>query len=109
MNGEERCPNCGSEDYGPVNEGHELCCNACGYDTEHGTFGVCPGGKHPNDGQVCCDGCWDRPPRNLPGQPRWRSRRRSLMARRFKPDAVWGELEAIDSALVGWLRDHPRR
>lgn len=105
MNG-DLCPHCGSEDYGPVNEGNEHACLTCGYDTENGTLGVCPGGKHPRDGQVCCDTCWNAPPRNLPGQPRWRSRRRSLMARRSKPDHVWLELEAIDKALVAWLRAH---
>lgn len=100
------CPHCGSEDYGPVNEGHERCCLTCGYDTENGALSVCPGGMHPRDGQVCCDACWKRAPRDLPGQPRWRSRRRSAVARGRRSSWAWVEVEAIDTALVAWLREH---
>lgn len=104
----DECPHCGSDDYGPVNEGHEHACLMCGYDTEHGTTGVCPGCLHPRDRQVCCDACWARAPRNLPEQPRWRSRRRSAapLARKGWASA-WREMEQIDAALVAWLREHP--
>jgi len=106
---EEKCPHCGSEDYGEIGGANlPSVCLTCGYDTESGTSGVCPGGKHPKDskGNVCCDWCWDRPPTNLPDQPRWRSRRRALMRRTRKFDYVWNELEQLDAALLAWLRDH---
>ena len=97
------CPHCGSDDYGPVNEGMEQCCLTCGYDTEHGTAGVCPGGLHPRDGsRICCPACWKRVPRDLPGQPRWRSALRTLNARGHH----WTAL-AIEEALVKWLAEHP--
>lgn len=104
---DDPCPHCGSDDYGPVNEGNEHCCLTCGYDTEHGTVNVCPGGLHPKDGQVCCDACWKRAPRDLPGQPHWRSRRRSARPRAYRSTFAWRECEDIDAALTAWLRDHP--
>jgi hypothetical protein len=100
------CPHCGSTDYGPLSTA-ALVCMRCGYDTEHGAEWVCPGGMHPRDGQVCCDACWDRAPRNLPDAPRWRSRRRSLQARRRRSCFAWAEIEAIDTALIKWLQEHP--
>jgi len=113
----EPCPHCGSEDYGPVNEGHERCCLSCGYDTENGTLGVCPGGMHPRDGSkarsLCCDFCYDRAPRDLAGHPRWRSARKAAIARARR---VWSlrirggttpEVLLIEEALVAWLRENP--
>jgi len=104
----DTCPHCGSEDYGPVNEGHARACLSCGYDDEHGTLGVCPGGPHPRDGQVCCDACWARAPLDLPDIPRWRSRRRSARPLARKGwNSAWHEMERIDAALVAWLRANP--
>lgn len=118
---DDPCPNCGSEDYGPVNEGHERCCLACGYDTENGTQGVCPGGKHPLDGNrsrlapsrtLCCDACYKRLPRDLPEWPKFRSRLRSNYSQRMgiSPDYFAGrrENEAICEAIRTWLSEHPR-
>lgn len=95
------CPHCGSEDYGPVNEGHEHACLTCGYDTEHGTLGVCPGGLHPRDGKRWCKPCHDRMPRDLPGHPRWRS-----TLRRFDRTDPWGATPIVATAWR-WLREHP--
>lgn len=113
---DERCPHCGSEDYGTVNEGHEWCCATCGYDTEHGTLGVCIGGKHPLDNRgrrsaargVCCGDCYKRIPRDLPERPRWRSRWRTLNAITWKYPTHYAELNAIQDAMRAWLADHPR-
>ena len=104
------CPHCGAEDFEDVGRGTPRICLSCGYDDDNGTLGVCPGGLHPRDGQVCCDACWARAPRDLPGQPRWRSRRRAairLSGRGF--NTAWRELEAIDAALTTWLRENPAK
>lgn len=109
----ERCPHCGSDDYGPVNEGHEHACLSCGYDTEHGTAAVCPGGRHYNEGRkargLCCDACYDRIPRDLPGHPRWRSERRSAIAKakRIRLTFVTAQVRVVDEALLDWLRANP--
>lgn len=101
------CPHCGSEDYGPVNEGHEHACLTCGYDTENGTLGVCPGGLHPRDGALCCNPCRDRVPRDLPGWPRWRSYRRTAQANARRGFPYAGRMvDAVDDAVVAWLREH---
>jgi hypothetical protein len=100
----ETCPHCGSEDYGEAGP-YVMVCLSCGYDTEHGTQAVCPGGKHPNDaGQLCCDTCWDRIPRHLPDQPRWRSR---LRYARRRGGWSWGEVEKIHKAMLEWLAANP--
>lgn len=101
---DERCPYCGSEDYGTVNEGHGWCCLTCGYDTDHGIGGVCPGGLHPRAGKkgLCCDACWKRVPTDLPGHPRWRSALRRLAKMRWRTQML-----PIEEAVLAWLREHP--
>jgi hypothetical protein len=80
---EQECPHCGSADYGKATDFIKVCLR-CGYDTETGTSGVCPGGFHPKDGRgdICCDACWDRLPAKLldvDGTPRaWRRRRSQI-------------------------------
>ena len=99
------CPHCGYHSYGPVLDGFVHVCPDCGYDTEHGMTGVCPGGKHPKDSDnVCCDFCWDRIPTRLPGMARpWRTGLRDARAIR-----AWGQIETILTANKAWLSDHPK-
>lgn len=112
---DEVCPHCGSEDYGEIGGPNlPMVCLACGYDSESGTSGVCPGGKHPKDtGDICCDWCWDRAPRTLPigpnGEKRpWRKRRAELKRRGHKSgNSSWTLWEKITDELLGWLREHP--
>lgn len=114
--GEDRCPNCGSDDYGLATE-HVRACLTCGYDDEHGPVAVCPGGQHPLDAgqrnvrsRVCCAACYQRIPRDLPGYPRWRSAlREAYSVRIYSPrrrEAV--ELRRnIEDAMCAWLAEHP--
>lgn len=97
----DTCPHCGSTDYGPVNEGHERACLSCGYDTEHGALGVCPGGFHPRDGGgPACPACLARLPRDVPGFARWRSQRRTLVARSRRSYIAMTRLHDLDFAVA---------
>lgn len=108
----DRCPHCGSEDFDSVGPHFPRVCLTCGYDDEHGASGVCPGGKHPNDAdQICCDGCWNRMPRDLPGYPKWRSRLRAALRQTRRGSSsvrAWSDAEGIHKAIRRWLADHPR-
>jgi len=110
---DERCPHCGSGEYGEATA-HIRVCLTCGYDTENGASGVCPGGAHPKDGRgdMCCDACWKRIPARLPdvdGSMRpWRARRN-----RIKRQARWASSvddrwwEHNNRTIRAWLLEHP--
>jgi len=74
-------------------------------DTEHGTDGVCPGGKHPKDSRnLCCDACWARIPTRLPNTVKpWRTALR--VARSIN---AGNSVERILDGARDWLVDHPR-
>jgi hypothetical protein len=67
--------------------------------------GRCPGcGGEVGPPSVCCDACWERVPRHLPGYPHWRARWAAAQR-----DGDWyadEEVEAIRDELLDWLRDN---
>lgn len=108
---EETCPHCGAYDYQNVGEGTPRICVECGYDDENGTLSVCPGGMHPRDGSVACKRCLARVPRDVPGLPCWRSKRRTLVANSRRPlrreRGDQQRIADIDDVVEQWLREHP--
>lgn len=100
-----RCPHCGSDDYGPIDAGVDVCPD-CGYDSENRTPApTCVGCGVQIGVVICCDACWARVPTRLPGATRpWRNELR--MYRRIKS---WRGVEDTTKAVRAWLADHPRR
>lgn len=82
---------------------------------------VCPGGLHPLDASprrspsrsLCCDACYQRMPRDLPGYPRFRSALRETFALSNPRShyeiryAAQDKRAAIFEAIRTWLAANP--
>jgi transposase-like protein len=96
------CPNCGSDGYGPIDAGVDVCPD-CGYDSEHKTPApVCPGCGSTQVVMYACAACRDRVPTDLPGHQRWRTKERTRWSLGLPSLGT-------RAAVVDWLTAHPKR